>query len=105
MQCGPLFQMVQKNGRLANDTARFFAAQVVMAVQYLHGEHVVYRDLNPENVLLDRGLYVRRGHSKRVHRRCTPQPTAPPWLCARLLCRGCPRLIAGAHSRGTGQAL
>ena len=28
-------------------------------MQVLHQEHVVYRDLNPSNILLDRGLYVK----------------------------------------------
>jgi len=59
VQGGTLFNMIQRNGRLPNDTARFFAAQVVMAVQYLHSEHILYRDLNPDNVLLDRGKYVK----------------------------------------------
>lgn len=43
---------------------------MVMAVQYLHNEHVVYRDLNPENILLDRGNYIK------VHANPTTQ-TAP----------------------------
>jgi len=59
VQGGQLDRFIQKNGRLSNETTRFYAAQVVMAMQVLHQEHVVYRDLNPSNILLDRGLYVK----------------------------------------------
>ena len=33
----------------------------------MHIEHVVYRDLNPENVMLDRGLYVKLVDFVRMH--------------------------------------
>ena len=59
VQGGQMHNMIQMNSRLPNETARFFAAQTVMAVQYLHSEHIVYRDLNAENVMLDRGCYVK----------------------------------------------
>lgn len=35
------------------DLARFHTAQVLSALCYLHGEKVIYRDLKPENVILD----------------------------------------------------
>ncbi|XP_047170697.1 3-phosphoinositide-dependent protein kinase 1-like isoform X1 [Vigna umbellata] len=42
---------VQK-GRLTEDEARFYAAEVVDALQYIHSLGVIHRDIKPENLLL-----------------------------------------------------
>jgi len=74
--------LIGQNARLPNNSARFYAAQLVMAMQYLHGEHIIYRDLNPENVLLDEQGYVKLvdfGFAKRVN---LDDMTAKTWtLC------------------------
>jgi len=56
---GELFSYLRKEGRLPNDHARFYAAEIILAFQYLHGCNVVYRDLKPENLLIDHS-----GHMK-----------------------------------------
>lgn len=71
-------RFVQHNGRLPNEMSRFLAAQIVMAVQYLHSEHIVYRDLNLENVLLDRHNFVKVRRCRRLGLRREPAPRCSP---------------------------
>ena len=50
---GALHLLYRENG-LPFDHARFYAASVCTALEYLHGRGIIYRDVKPENVLLDR---------------------------------------------------
>lgn len=56
---GELFFHLGKEGRFREDRARFYAAQITLALEHLHGMNVIYRDLKPENVLLDHRGNVR----------------------------------------------
>jgi len=58
---GEMFTVLQRqpNRRFSAVQTRFFAAEVVMAFEYLHNLDVMHRDLKPENMLIDW-----RGHCK-----------------------------------------
>ena len=74
VQGGDLLNLVQTRGSLGEDTARFYAACLVLALEYLHEQGVAFRDLKPENVMVDQfgyptlidfGLARLMGHSSR----------------------------------------
>lgn len=56
-------------------TACFFAAQVILAIEYLHMMDVVHRDIKPENILINSRGYIKLtdlGLSKVMHKQRFP---------------------------------
>lgn len=50
---GELFHHLQREQRFDVNRARFYTAELLCALECLHGFNVIYRDLKPENILLD----------------------------------------------------
>lgn len=50
---GDLFDLVRKEGPLAEDEARVWMKQIIKGVQELHANHICHRDLSLENILVD----------------------------------------------------
>ena len=58
MSGGELFWHLQKEGRFVEDRAKFYIAELILALRHLHQHDIVYRDLKPENILLDANGHI-----------------------------------------------
>jgi len=58
MSGGELFWHLQKEGRFNEARAKFYIAELILALQHLHQHDIVYRDLKPENILLDANGHI-----------------------------------------------
>jgi serine/threonine protein kinase len=56
---GELFFHLGKVGKFPEPRARFYAAEIILAISYVHSLDIIYRDLKPENVLLDALGHIR----------------------------------------------
>lgn len=56
---GELFYHLSRAGRFPEARATFYICEILLALHYLHGLNIIYRDLKPENVMLSG-----RGHVK-----------------------------------------
>ena len=58
---GPLFGILRRQPycRFDENTSRFYIAECVLALEYLHLKGYMYRDLKPENILISAQGHVR----------------------------------------------
>eukprot|EP01080_Neovahlkampfia_damariscottae_P009670 gene9670-1876_t len=58
---GEFFRMLQKQPkkRLPENAVKFYSAEVLLALEYLHFKGFIYRDLKPENLLLHSSGHIR----------------------------------------------
>ncbi|KDO18578.1 AGC protein kinase [Saprolegnia parasitica CBS 223.65] len=94
MPGGDLFLHMQNHGgSFAESVVRFYATELVLALEHLHTMHILHRDIKPENVLLDTDGHIKladMGLSKRLethHARtktmCGTDTYLPPEMVSR----------------------
>ncbi|KAI0009335.1 kinase-like protein [Xylariaceae sp. FL0662B] len=78
---GELLGILKKTGTFDVECTRFFGAQILDAIEYMHSRGVIHRDLKPENVLLDDQLHVKITDFGTARLLTDPRaPQAPPRL-------------------------
>ena len=53
------YYYLQKKGKLPEISVKFYAAQILLAIEHLHSQNIVYRDIKPENILIGADGYLR----------------------------------------------
>ena len=56
---GELFYHLKRSKIFSVDRARFYTAEILIALEYLHSQSVVYRDLKAENILIDTSGHIK----------------------------------------------
>lgn len=98
VQGGELFSLLanQETGYLPAAEARFYAACVIAGLEALHAKNILYRDLKPENMLIDAQGYIKivdMGFAKVVPDRTYTLCGTPEYLA--------PELVYGkGHNKG-----
>ena len=89
---GEIFSYLRRAGQFSADVARFYISTIVLALEYLHNQKVVYRDLKPENLLLDSNGYTKIadfGFAKEVQDRTWTLCGTPEYLAPEIIqCSG-----------------
>lgn len=59
MSGGDLARVLEENIYLDEPVAKFYLAEILLAIEHLHNSEIIHRDLKPENIVLDS-----KGHIK-----------------------------------------
>ncbi|KAG5668035.1 hypothetical protein PVAND_015992 [Polypedilum vanderplanki] len=55
---GDLLKYIQQTGCLRLECAKFYAAELLVAIEGMHRNNVIHRDIKPENILLDENMHL-----------------------------------------------
>jgi len=56
---GDMFFHIRKAKCFSLERAQFYAAELLLAIEWMHQNGVIYRDLKPENVLIDNEGHIK----------------------------------------------
>lgn len=54
-----LYRIIKKFGFIQEKLAKFYSAQILLALEYLHNLDIVFRNLKPENIMVDHIGYLK----------------------------------------------
>jgi serine/threonine protein kinase len=103
---GELFYHLGIANKFPQEQVQFYAAEIYVAIAHLHSLNIVYRDLKPENLLLDRNGHIRvtdfgvaKANVKADENLLKSFVGSPEYLAPEILC-----YVAGKNTDGYGKA-
>jgi serine/threonine protein kinase len=88
---GEFLTLLKQKKRLEVDVARFFAGQIMLTFGHLHSLNIIYRDLKPENMLVDKTGYLKVidfGLSKKIYDKTYTVCGTPHYIAPEVLTQG-----------------
>ncbi|KAJ2513342.1 cAMP-dependent protein kinase catalytic subunit [Coemansia sp. RSA 1939] len=85
---GELFTYLRRYHQFPSPVAKFYAAEVLLALEYMHARNIIWRDTKPENILLDSTGHVKltdMGFAKKVVDRTWTLCGTPDYLAPEVI--------------------
>ena len=85
---GELFTLMRKEIKFSASDARFYIAQIIDALDSLHRNNIIYRDLKPENLLLDSDGYLKFvdfGVAKKIENKTNTLAGTPTYMAPEIV--------------------
>jgi 3-phosphoinositide dependent protein kinase-1 len=54
-----LASFIRSQGKLSYELAKFYTAEIINALEYLHSKKIAHRDLKPENIILNKDMHLK----------------------------------------------